>query len=102
MLQPITFAVTREDGTTVSVTAHAPEYAAYEERFNRSIVVAMNDSLWSAYTFCLWHAMRRQGMTELEWGPFLESNPQWGREIVSEVPVPLDQAAPPGPSPDSP
>lgn len=102
MLQAITFSVTKEDGSTIPVTAGAPEYAAYEERFNRSIVLAMNESMWSAYTFVLWHAMSRQGLTDLDWQAFLASDPQWGRELVSEEPRPLERTAPTGSSPDSP
>jgi hypothetical protein len=102
MLQPITFNVTSDDGSGVNVTASAPDYVAYEQRFNKSILEGMSSGLWSVYMFILWHAMERQKLTELSWDAWLDTSPTFSREVKSEEPVPLEQEQVPGPSPDSP
>lgn len=101
MLQPITFSVTQDDGSGVSVTASAPDYVAYEQRFDKSIITGMNSGLWSVYMFVVWHAMQRQSLTDLSWEAWLDTSPVFARDVKAEEPVPLEQAQPPGPSPDS-
>jgi hypothetical protein len=102
MLQPITFTVTQADGSGVAVTASAPDYVAYEQRFNRSVLEGLSGGLWSVYMFVLWHAMDRQSLTDLSWEAWLDTSPVFQREVKAEEPVPLEPAQPPGPSPDSP
>lgn len=100
MLQPITFTVTGEDGSGVAVTAAAPDYVEYEMRFNRSILAGMSEGLWSVYMFVVWHAMKRQGLTSLDWDAWLATSPTFARELKSEEPVPLEPEALTGSSPD--
>lgn len=99
MLQPITFTVTQDDGSGVAVTASAPDYVAYEQRFDKSIIDGMSRGIWTTYMFVLWHAMDRQGLTDLSWDAWLASSPKFSREVESEEPRPLEQAAPTGSSP---
>ena len=100
MLQPISFTVTADDGSGVNVTASAPDYVAYEMEFNRSILAGMSEGLWSVYMYVVWHAMKRQDLTELGWDAWLATSPTFAREIVSEEPAPLEPEAPIGSSPD--
>ena len=101
MLKPITFRVTLPDGSGVNVTASAPDYVSYEQEFNKSVVLGMQNGMWSCYMYVIWHAMFRQGLTALSWADWLDSSPEFDAELKSEEPVPLDQTAPLGSSPDS-
>ena len=99
MLVPITFAVKLDDGSGVDVTAAAPDYAAYEDRFDRSAPLSLDR--YSFYMFIIWHAMHRQKLTELSYEEWMETAPTFDREVESEEPVPLESAAPIGSLPDS-
>jgi hypothetical protein len=101
MLQPVTFVVTKDGESGVNVTASAPDYVAYEQTFNKSILTGMQDGLWSVYMYVIWHAMSRQSLTPLSWDEWLDTSPMFERELKAEEPVPLEPEAPPGSSPDS-
>lgn len=101
MLKPVTFKVTSDDGSGVAVTASAPDYIEYEMRFNKSVIQGMSDGMWSVYMFIVWHAMHRQGLTALDWEPWLETAPTFDRELESDEPAPLAQEALIGSSPVS-
>lgn len=101
MLQPVTFTVTTDDGSGVNVTASAPDYVAYEQTFNKSILEGMQHGLWSVYMYVIWHAMFRQGLTQMSWDEWLDSSPSFESELKSEEPVPLEPEAPIGSSQDS-
>lgn len=105
MLQPVTFTVTMPDESgaekQIPVTASAPDYVAYEQRFNKSILEGMSNGLWSVYMFVIWHAMFRQGLTQMSWDDWLETSPVFDRELKSEEPSPLEVEAPLGSSQDS-
>ncbi len=95
MLNPITFTVEAESGS-VTVTASGPDYAAYEDTYDRSIINAMATGQYRAYTFLVWHAMHRQKLTEMTFEQFLDTTPQFGApESVEEI-VPLESTAPTG------
>lgn len=96
MLQAASFTVTLDDGSGVEVTASAPDYAAYEERFDKSAPLSMDR--YTFYMFVIWHAMFRQKLTELTWDEWLETNPTFDRRAGNEEPPPLEQAAPTGSS----
>ena len=101
MLQPISFTVTMGDESGVTVTASAPDYVAYEQTFNKSILEGMQHGLWSVYMYVIWHAMFRQALTTLTWDDWLATSPIFDRELKSEEPLPLEPEAPIGSSPVS-
>ena len=100
MLQAATFKVTLDDGSGVEVTASAPDYAAYEERFDKSAPLSMDR--YTFYMFVIWHAMHRQKLTELSWDDWLASAPTFDRDVESEEPAPLEPTPPIGSSQDLP
>jgi len=99
MLQPITFAVTLDDGSGVNVTTSAPDYAAYEERFDKSAPLSLDR--YTFYMYVIWHAMHRLNMTDLSYEDWLGQGPTFDREVESDEPVPLESKAPTGSLPDS-
>lgn len=101
MLKPVTFTVSADDGSGVAVTASAPDYIAYEMRFNKSVIQGMSDGMWSVYMFIVWHAMHRQGLTALDWDDWLATSPTFDRDVESEEPAPLAPEAPTGSLPVS-
>lgn len=98
MLQPITFQVKMDDGSGVNVTTSAPDYAAYEERFDKSAPMSLDR--YTFYMYVIWHAMKRQALTDLPYEEWLGNGPQFDREVETEEPVPLESAAPTGSSLD--
>jgi hypothetical protein len=88
MLKPITFSVEGESGP-VTVTASGPDYLAYEERFNLSVLSALGERRYSAWLFLVWHAMHRQGLTEKDWAAFVVETPMFEPGEPEEI-VPLE------------
>lgn len=93
MLQPIIFKVDM-DGTEVEVKTTAADYAAYEERFDRSAPLSLDR--YSFYMFIIWNAMRRAKQTELTYEDWLNTGPTFDRTLDSDEPAPLEQTAPTG------
>lgn len=91
MLKPITFTVELESGP-LEVTAGGPDYIAYEERFDKSANLAILGYTYTGWVFVCWHAMQRQGMTELSYEDFVATTPQLQREAKVEEIVPLEEA----------
>ena len=100
MLNPITFVVTDEGGSR-EVTCSAPDYVAYEAKFNKPVIKALGDLSMTAYLFLIWHAMTRTKQTTMSWDDWLDESPSFDQGEVSE-PVPLGQKRRRGSSPVSP
>ena len=90
MLKPITFTIEAESGP-LTVTASGLDYAAYEDRFDRSANFGVMEYRYVAWVFICWHAMHRQKLTELTYEEFLDSTPEVHREVKVEEPVPLER-----------
>jgi hypothetical protein len=97
MLNPITFTVDAESGP-LTVTASGPDYAAYEDRYDRSVVTSLSEGRYNCYMFIVWHAMHRQKLTDLTFDDFLATTPQFGAPEKAEEIVPLESTAPTGSS----
>lgn len=91
MLKPITFTVELESGP-LEVTAGGPDYIAYEERFANSANIAILSVMYTAWVFVCWHAMQRQGLTEMSYEDFVATTPELHREAKVEEIVPLEEA----------
>lgn len=94
MLNPVTFTYEAESGP-LTVTASGPDYAAYEDTFDRAALSDLASGRYKFWCFILWHAMKRQGMTEETFDAFLEGGPQFTPGKAEEV-VPLESTAPTG------
>jgi hypothetical protein len=94
MLNPVTFTYEAESGP-LTVTASGPDYAAYEDTYDRAAISDLAGGRYKFWCFVLWHAMKRQGMTEETFEAFLEAGPQFTPGKVEDV-VPLESTAPTG------
>jgi hypothetical protein len=100
MLNPITFVVTDEGGSR-DVIVSAPDYVAYEAKFNQPVLKALGDLSMTAYLFLIWNAMSRTKQTTLSWEDWLAESPSFDQGEVTE-PVPLERRRRRGSSLDSP
>ena len=96
MLTPITFQVSDEDGSR-DVVVSAPDFVAYEAKFNQPVIKAMSDLSITAYLFLIWNAMHRQKLTDLSFDDWLAKAPTFDRGEAEE-PAPLDRKQRPGTS----
>ena len=94
MLNPVTFTYEAESGP-LTVTASGPDYAAYEDTFDRPAINDLVNGRYKFWCFVLWHALQRQGLTEQDFDGFLADAPQFTPGKV-EDPVPLESTAPTG------
>lgn len=87
MLNPITFTVQGESGP-LAVVANGLDYAAYEDAYDKAALPAIAEGRYKTWTFLVWHAMHRQGMTPLSFDEFLASSPDYGVADASEDELP--------------
>lgn len=94
MLNPVTFQYEAASGP-LTVTASGPDYAAYEDTFDRAALTDLASGRYKFWCFILWHAMKRQEMTTESFDEFLAAGPQFTPGKAEEV-VPLESTAPTG------
>lgn len=95
MLNPITFTVQTESGP-VDVTATGLDFAAYEDAFDKPALPSIAEGRYKTWTFLVWSAMHRGGLTEETFDAFLADTPDYGiAEGKDEMP-PLGSTAPIG------
>jgi hypothetical protein len=68
----INLRVAYNDGKNVDVLCSAPDFVAFEEKFDRSVAklekeFRLTDLLWLA-----WHALNRKKQSDLSWEKWLE------------------------------
>lgn len=95
MLNPITFKVEAESGP-LTVTASGLDYAAYEDTFDKPAIKGIAEGRYKTWIFLVWHAMQRQGMTDLTFDEFLATTPDFGAPEKADDVVPLESKAPTG------
>jgi len=99
MLKPISFEIVfDESGESVSlkVKASGTDYAAYEEKFERSSYLDVIGMHYRAWTFIPWHAASRQGLTKLTFEEFEGLTPEIDTQAKVEENVPLEPTPPSG------
>lgn len=97
MLNPVKFTVTLESGPVETFTAGS-DYIAYEAHFNRPWIPDMATGSYTAQLFVVWHSLKRQGLTELDFEAFADTTPMFDSvkdEDVDPV-VPLESSQPTG------
>ena len=95
MLNPVTFTYEGESGS-LEITASGPDYAAYEDTFDRAVIGAMSEGRYKCWVWLLWHAMQRQGKTDKTFDEFLADSPAFTPPRRAEDIVPLESRAPTG------
>lgn len=91
MLNPVTFQYEAASGP-LTVTASGPDYAAYEDTFDRAALTDLASGRYKFWCFILWHAMKRQEMTTESFDEFLAAGPQFTPGKAEEV-APLESTA---------
>lgn len=61
------------DGTTKDVVCSAPDFVAFEDRFNLSITRLDKEMKFTHLLFLGWTASRRQKLTSLDFEPWVET-----------------------------
>jgi hypothetical protein len=84
MLNPITFTVQAESGP-LEVTANGLDYAAYEDTFDKAALPAIAEGRYKTWTFLVWHAMKRQGLTGQTFEEFLAASAELPQELRGEL-----------------
>ena len=72
-MNPITINLTFADGTTATAVASAPDFVAFETRFDKSVQTFANDVRLTYMFFLAWHALKRTKVTDLEFEAWLET-----------------------------
>lgn len=86
MLNPITFTIDRESGP-VTVTATGSDYVAYEDKFDKAAIQGISEGRYKTFMFLVWHAMKRENLTDETFDEFINSTPTFGGpEQVDDVP----------------
>jgi len=65
-MNPITFRITFADGSSVDAVASAPEYVAFESKFDKSVQSFATDPRLTYMLYLAWHALHRKGDTKLD------------------------------------
>lgn len=76
MFNPVTFRVDGESGP-VEVVATGLDYAAYESAYSRPFWKDLAEGTYTCQAYVVWHAMKRRGLTDLEFDAFLDTSPQF-------------------------
>jgi hypothetical protein len=85
--------VAYNDGKNVEVICSAPDFVAFEEKFDRSVAklekeFRLTDLLWLA-----WHSLNRKKQSELSWEKWLEVVEDIDTTEESPKIVPLESKA---------
>lgn len=65
--------ITLSDGTKATVVAKAADFIAFEDKFDISVATLSNQAKITHLFYLAWHAQKREGVTELDWEPWLET-----------------------------
>lgn len=69
----ITLRIDFVDGTNKDVLCSAPEFVAFEDKFNLSITRLEKELKFTHLLFMGWHAMHRQKLTTLDFDAWVET-----------------------------
>lgn len=72
-MNPIVFEVTYSDGSKVEAVATAPDFIAFEAKFDKSVQAFQTDMRFTYMFFLAWNALRRTNKTALEFEAWTES-----------------------------
>ena len=72
-MNPIAFEVTLASGEKVTAKSVAPDFVAFETKFDRSISSLSKDIRITDMLFLAWHALKRTGVTPLEFEAWAET-----------------------------
>lgn len=78
------------DGSGVDVIASAPDFIAYERKFNRSIVRIGDEARFEDLCFLAWTSLRRRGKTADDFDQWIDTldGVGYGAEEATDI-VPL-------------
>jgi len=88
----INMSVTPKGGSARVVTAGPPDIVAFERAFSKSITSLQSDVFLTDLFWLAWHSEKRQGMTPLEFDPWVDQLESI-ESVDSEELVPLESQA---------
>lgn len=94
-MMKINLEVKHLDGSGTAVTASVPDFIAFERKFDRPISSFANDPRIEYMCFLTWHAAKRQGMTQQEFDPWLDTVAELLVSDEDDI-VPLESSQPTG------
>jgi hypothetical protein len=71
-MNPITLHITLSDGSKVTAVATAPDFVAFEAKFDKSVQTFVTDVRLTYLFFMAWHSLKRNGEIESEFEVWLE------------------------------
>ena len=72
-MNPITLHITFVDGTKETAVATAPDFVAFESKFDKSIQAMGQDVRLTYMFFLAWNSLRRAGKTSVEFEAWLDT-----------------------------
>lgn len=72
-MNPITLHITLSDGSKVTAVATAPDFVAFEAKFDKSIQSMGQDVRLTYMFFLAWNSLKRTGKTDQEFEAWLEN-----------------------------
>lgn len=72
-MNPINLHITFADGSSVDVSAGAPDFVAFEAKFDTSVQSFANDPRVTYMFFLAWNALKRTNRTGLEFDAWVET-----------------------------
>ena len=84
MFNPVTFRVDGESGP-VEVICTGLDYAAYEKEFGTPFWKGLSEGRYDCQAFVVWHAMKRRGLTPLDFDGFLDTSPQFAADKDGQI-----------------
>lgn len=72
-MNPINLHLTLADGSTVDTMVSAPDFVAFETKFDKSIQSFSTDVRITYLFFLAWNSLKRTGKTDLDFDAWVET-----------------------------
>lgn len=72
-MNPITLHIVYSDGSKVTTTANAPDFVAFESKYDKSVQSFATDVRLTYMFFLAWHSLKRTAKTDVDFDAWLET-----------------------------
>lgn len=83
------------DGSGTDVDASVPDFIAFERKFDKPVASFASEPRIEYMCFLAWHAAKRQGKTQQEFDPWLDTVAELAIDSEDEI-APLESSQPTG------
>lgn len=94
-MMKIRLEVKHVDGSGTVANASVPDFIAFERKYDKPVASFANDARIEYMCFLAWHASKRQGQTEVDFDPWLETVAELVVAEEDDI-VPLESNQPTG------